>query len=297
MPQDKGKAVESGRIAYDDDVMINQTTTTPQRAAAAILSLALAASVPFQAATGKINSKLVEHKAFYEMQMGERLQNSHIVNIDGISAFAIERDCTGWRSIEDYMIQFFAESGGSDRVLSHFESWEADSGDKYSFDIMEESSFEGRKDFGGFVEISSGEDGNAYFTLEPDMAIKLPSDTVFPMQHVRNILDHAEAGNKIIVATVFTGAEPDSALMRTSTVVGGWRDEPATGLGELAEAGYWPITVAYFKPLSTSAEPEYEIQFSMQANGLVRDYEINYGDFSIMANLKSVEPVESVICK
>ena len=296
LPQDKGKAVVSGRIAYDDDVMLKQTKTNPHRAAAAFLSLALVAGVPFQVQSAKINSKLVEHKAFYEMQMGERLQSSHIVNINGMSAFAIERDCTGWRSIEDYMIQFVAESGGSDRVLSHFESWEADSGDKYSFDIMEESSFEGRKDFGGFVEISSGEDGNAYFTLEPDTAIKLPSDTVFPMQHVRNILDHAEAGNKIIGATVFTGAEPDSALMRTSTVVGGWRDEPATGLGELAEDGYWQITVAYFKPLSTSAEPEYEIQFSMQANGLVREYEINYGDFSIMANLKSVEPVEPVSC-
>ena len=132
--------------------------------------------------------------------------------------------------------------------------------------------------------------------MEPDSAIKLPSGTVFPMQHVRNILNHAEAGKKIIGATVFTGAEPDSALMRTSTVVGGWRDEPATGLGELAEEGYWQINVAYFKPSSTSAEPEYEIQFSMQANGLVREYEINYGDFSIMANLKSVEPVESVSC-
>ena len=283
-------------MAYDGCVMSKQTKPSPRRAAAVILSVALAAGVPFQAASAKINSKLVEHKAFYEMQMGERLQNSHIVNINGMSAFAIERDCTGWRSIEDYMIQFVAESGGSDRVLSHFESWEADSGDKYSFDIMEESSFEGRKDFGGFVEIASGEDGNAYFTMEPDSAIKLPPGTVFPMQHVRNILDHAEAGKKIIGATVFTGAEPDSALMRTSTVVGGWRDEPATGLGELAEEGYWQINVAYFKPSSTSAEPEYEIQFSMQANGLVREYEINYGDFSIMASLKSVEPVESISC-
>ncbi len=283
-------------MAYDGCVMPKQTKINPYRAVAVIISAALAAGVPFQAASAKINSKLVEHKAFYEMQMGERLQNSHIVNINGMSAFAIERDCTGWRSIEDYMIQFVAESGGSDRVLSHFESWEADSGDKYSFNIMEESSFEGRKDFGGFVEIASGEDGNAYFTMEPDSAIKLPPGTVFPMQHVRNILDHAEAGKKIIGATVFTGAEPDSALMRTSTVVGGWRDEPATGLGELAEEGYWQINVAYFKPSSTSAEPEYEIQFSMQANGLVREYEINYGDFSIMANLKSVEPVESVSC-
>ena len=117
-------------MAYDDYVMPKQTKTNPLRTVATVLSVALAASVPFQAANAKINSSLVEHKAFYEMQMGERLQNSHIVNINGMSAFAIERDCTGWRSIEDYMIQFVAESGGSDRVLSHFESWEADSGDK-----------------------------------------------------------------------------------------------------------------------------------------------------------------------
>ena len=230
------------------------------------------------------------------MQMGERLQNSHIVNINGMSAFAIERDCTGWRSIEDYMIQFVAENGGADRVLSHFESWEADSGDKYSFDIMEESSFEGRKDFGGFVQLEGDSSGEAFFTMAPETAIDLPTDTLFPVQHVQRILQLAEEGEKMVAATVFTGAEPDSALMRTSTVVGGWRDEPATDLGPLAEDGYWQINVAYFKPSSTSAEPEYEIQFSMQANGLVREYEINYGDFSIMANLKSVEPVESVSC-
>ena len=261
-----------------------------------LCAISLAVAMPMQAATAKISSNLVGHKAFYEMEMGDRLQNSHIVNINGRSAFAIERDCSGWRSVEDYMIQFIAESGGADSVLSHFESWESDEGDKYSFDIMEESSFEGRKDFGGFVEIDGDAAGNAYFTMAPDSSIELPSGTLFPMRHVQNILANAEAGEKIIGATVFTGAEPDSALMRTSTVVGGWRDEPATDLGALAEDGYWQINVAYFKPNSTSAEPEYEIKFAMQANGLVREYEINYGEFSITANLTAAEPVDTVSC-
>lgn len=262
----------------------------------AISAVALAIVLPVQAATAKISSNLVGHKAFYEMQMGDRLQNSQIVNINGRSAFAIERECSGWRSVEDYMIQFIAESGGADSVLSHFESWESENGDKYSFDIMEESSFEGRKDFGGFVELDGDTTGNAYFTMAPDAAIELPTGTLFPMRHVQNILANAEAGEKIIGATVFTGAEPDSALMRTSTVVGGWRDEPAADLGDLAEDGYWQINVAYFKPDSTSAEPEYEIKFAMQANGLVREYEINYGDFSITANLTAAELVETASC-
>ncbi|MEL0196358.1 MAG: DUF1849 family protein, partial [Rhodobiaceae bacterium] len=39
---------------------------------------------------------LVAHKAFYEMEMGDRVQNSHIVSVMGRSVFAMERDCTGW---------------------------------------------------------------------------------------------------------------------------------------------------------------------------------------------------------
>ena len=239
---------------------------------------------------------LVAHKAFYEMEMGDKVQNSHIVSVMGRSVFAMERDCTGWRSVEDYMLQFVVENGGADRVLSHFESWEADSGDKYSFDILEESSFEGRKDFGGFVQLDTDSTGEAVFTMTPDTVVDLPTDTVFPVQHVRRILDKAEAGEKMMSATVFSGAEPDSALMRTSTVVGGWRDAPGDGLGQLGEDGYWQINVAYFKPAATTSEPEYVIKFEMQRNGLVRGYEIDYGDFSIEASLTAAEPVEIQSC-
>ena len=239
---------------------------------------------------------LVAHKAFYEMEMGDKMQNSHIVSVMGRSVFAMERDCAGWRSVEDYMIQFVIDNGGADRVLSHFESWEADSGDKYSFDIMEESSFEGRKDFGGFVQLDMESAGEAVFTMTPDTVVDLPTDTVFPVQHVQRILAEADAGEKMISANVFTGAEPDSALMRTSTVVGGWREAPDDELGQLGEDGYWQINVAYFKPSATTSEPEYVIKFEMQRNGLVRGYEIDYGDFSIEASLTSVEPVESKSC-
>ncbi|MEC8641273.1 MAG: DUF1849 family protein [Pseudomonadota bacterium] len=243
------------------------------------------------------SGSLVAHKAFYEMEMGDKVQNSHIVSVMGRSVFAMERDCTGWRSIEDYMVQFIVENGGADRILSHFESWEADSGDKYSFDIMEESSFEGRKDFGGFVQLDTGSAGEAVFTTTPATVVDLPTDTVFPVRHVQRILAEAEAGAKMISANVFTGAEPDSALMRTSTVVGGWRDEPGDDeLGQFGEDGYWQINVAYFKPAATTSEPEYVIKFQMQRNGLVRGYEIDYGDFSIEASLTSVEPVETQSC-
>ena len=88
---------------------------------------------------------VVAHRAFYEMTIGEMEKNSSVLSVSGRSAYSVERDCDGWRSVEDYVIEFGGAGGNVQRILSHFESWEADSGDKYSFDIDEKSTFEGYK--------------------------------------------------------------------------------------------------------------------------------------------------------
>ena len=82
-------------------------------ATAVVLSAgSLAITTPLLAAGA--SGPLVAHKAFYEMEMGDKMQNSHIVSVMGRSVFAMERDCTGWRSVEDYMIQFVIDNGGAD---------------------------------------------------------------------------------------------------------------------------------------------------------------------------------------
>ena len=241
-------------------------------------------------------SKIVGHRAFYELKLGDRAQGAIITNVNGRSVFSVERECDGWRSVEDYMIQFFGEDGAANNLLSHFESWESNNGDMYSFDILEESTMDGRREFGGFVELGGDYSGKAFFSMEPDAPLALPSETMLPIRHVHQLLENAESGRKILRANLFTGNEPDIALMQTTTVFGGWRDAPASDLGQLGDDGYYQINIAYFQPSATTAEPRYEIQFAMQRNGLVREYKINYGDFSIMAELTSAESVNAPHC-
>jgi hypothetical protein len=236
------------------------------------------------------------HRAFYEMRIGESDNNASVQSVSGRSAFLLERDCDGWRSAEDYLIEFGNPEGRVDRIISHFESWEADSGDKYSFDIAEKSSFEDDKDFGGFAQID-GANGKAVFSVAPDSSIALSGDTYFPIRHMHAIIEKANRGEKILAASVFTGAEPDDALLTTNTVIGGWQETASTvDLGGLGVDGFWPVQIAYFKPSATAVEPEYEIQFWLQPNGVIRQYEIDYGDFSIIASLMDIEAVEAPIC-
>ncbi|MBT6122862.1 MAG: cell envelope integrity EipB family protein [Candidatus Puniceispirillum sp.] len=250
----------------------------------------------FTSAQPVMAGAVVAHRAFYEMTIGEMDKNSSVLSVSGRSAYSLERDCDGWRSVEDYVIEFGSAGGNVQRILSHFESWEADSGDKYSFDIDEKSTFDGSKQYSGFAQMTAN-GGNAFFNTELDETVNLPDDTYFPMQHVEEIIESAHSGTRMIAASLFTGAEPEDALMTTNTVIGGWRiSEAPKAFGDFAKEGFWPVHVAYFKPLATESEPSYEINFSLQPNGVVRDYEIDYGEFSIKANLLNVEKVGLPVC-
>ena len=127
--------------------------------------------------------------------------------------------------------------------------------------------------------------------------MKLPADTYFPMRHLNAIIDGAKKGKTILAASVFTGADPDDALLATNTVIGSWKNEaPAVQMGEFGQKGYWPVQTAYFKLEAKAAEPEYEINYSMQSNGVVRRYVIDYGDFSIIAELMKLEALAVPNC-
>ena len=166
----------------------------------------------------------------------------------------------------------------------------------YSFEIREQSSFQTKKDFNGYANVTSKE-GNAYFSIADDAPMELPADTYFPMRHLNAILDGAEQGKTILAASVFTGADPDDALLATNTVIGGWKIEaPAEHMGDFGQKGYWPVQTAYFKPSAKASEPEYEINYSMQSNGVVRRYVIDYGDFTIIAELLKLEALTTPNC-
>jgi len=242
-------------------------------------------------------ANIAGHRAFYEMRIGQADKNAVVQSVSGRSAFVLEKDCDGWRSAEDYMIEFGNGDGRMDRIISHFESWESDSGNQYSFDINEKSSFQDDKNFSGYAEINA-EGGEAVFMLDGQSDITLPENTYFPMQHIRAIINKAGDGGKILAALVFTGAEPDDALLTTNTVIGGWqRDKADIDLGALDGDGFWPVQIAYFKPSATEVEPDYEILFWLQPNGVIRQYEINYGDFSIVAGLVTIETVDTPVCQ
>ena len=241
---------------------------------------------------------LAAHEATYEMGLLSVRQDSQMAGVKGKTNFTIRKDCDGWSSSENYVLEFDYQSGETAIMASHFSSWEEIAGQLYSFEVHEGSTFEDEKQFNGYANLPPVADRpEAFFSMQPDIAMPLPEQVFFPVAHTRELLDKAEQGGKLFSAHIFFGAEPDRALKRTNSVIGSRQSlKDDEKLGQLASQSYYPIQIAYFDPNSTEAVPEYEITFHMLPNGVVAYYEVDYGAFAIDAKLIDANPLPQPDC-
>ncbi len=242
--------------------------------------------------------ELSTHLAQYDMDLLSATQDSQMTSIKGKVKFEIKNDCKGWVSSEDYLLEFGYGSGDSAIIVSHFESWEDVSGDLYSFEVHEGSSYEPEKQFMGYATRNAGAAGiESFNSLAPDSTANLPDDVYFPVLHTKSILERAQKGEKLFSANIFFGAEPDKSLKRTNTVIGALQQITDPKLADMLEMEhYYPVQVAYFDPQSTQLTPDYEITFHMQPNGIIPYYEVDYGDFSLKANMTEITLLPTPNC-
>jgi len=237
------------------------------------------------------------HFAVYDLDLKSSTSSSNVKTIDGRTSYRLQRSCDGWSAVEDYAIAFgVGDEGRVSNFISHYETWESHAGTAFSFNVVEHSTVNGENSYEGFANIDDGM-GEAVFLESVEMSQELPENTVFPIQHMQDLLALARKGKKTHQSTLFLGGERDDALYFVSSIIGNQKTvSPDELLGRLGQDSYWPLRIAYFNPDAAGAEPDYEIQFDIQENGVIRSYAVDYGDFVMRARLNSIEPVEEKGC-
>ncbi|PIT70090.1 EipB family protein [Bartonella tribocorum] len=119
----------------------------------------------------------------------------------------------------------------------------------------------------------------------------------FPMMQLKNIIRHAKAGDHFYNVTVFDGKNKTDKVIKESIVIGEKKallsDSEAEKVRKLDEEGYWPVTISYFDDgENKDGLPVYQNSFLLHENGVMRDFRIDYGTFSMRAKLSSLEFLE-----
>jgi len=251
------------------------------------------------------DSELAAHRAVYELKLARSRGKSDTVAARG----RILYDFSG-NICDGYKLEFRQVSeldNGEGRVsLSDLRSntWEDGAGKAYQFKSQnylnerEVDSVDGRAE--------RRQNAIAVTLIKPkDRKMDLETTTIFPTEHVRRIIEAAREGKTILEFPVFDGSETGEKVYNTLTVIG--REIPTnTRLPTDAAAGHqvlkdmkrWPVTVSYFDKSAKGGEqvPVYSISFELYDNGIARALMLDYNDFAISGELKTLDISASKAC-
>jgi hypothetical protein len=266
--------------------------------------LALAATFVFADGAGAVVSH-ASHRAFYEISMGRVDIGSSIVDARGRMVAEWRRGCDGWES--NQRLQVSMSPGEGDPINSEVsaKNFETHDGRHYTFDTETRIGGEIVEHARGVAERPGpGAPGRAVYDVPRGTVLDLPADTLFPYQHTIVVLDAAERGAFREFGHYFDGSQPDISPMEANSLILGKARDPKDGLakdfGAASAHKWWPIRLAMFpradRRQAGETQPEFEMTQVLQDNGVVRRFEFDYGDFSLVAELVDLELFDPPTC-
>jgi len=280
--------------------MLNTLRWAPAILAAAVAVFGTA--WPAAALTG--GGELAAHRAVYELKLASTRGKS------AVSARGrILYDFSG-SACEGYKLEFRQvselDNGEGKVTLSDLRSntWEDAGGKKYEFNSQNYLNQRLIDAVDGQAERQSSAI-DIKLTKPKERKFDLDATIVFPTEHVRRIIDAANEGKSILEFPVYDGSETGEKVYNTLTVIGQAiapdqrvPTDAAAGQQALATLKRWPVTVSYFDKGAKSGEqlPVYAISFELYENGISRALVLDYNEFSISGELKTLEIKESKPC-
>jgi len=259
-----------------------------------------------QSPASKIVAGLQPHRAVYDMSLGESDDTGAISGVSGriVTEFT-GSVCEGFTTNFRFVSRIDDQEGGSRLTDLRTTSYEDALGDVFQFVTK------------SFVDRRLADESKGVATRDGDTVIvdlakpgtkqaTLADGPLFPTQHLVKVIETAETGGTILQADLYDGSETGEKVFATTAIIGkpgGGADEAGTdeaaAVAKLGAGARWPVRLSYFDTAAGRAEqtPMYELSFLVYANGVARKLELDYGDFTILGRLTSVEYLEAKPCE
>jgi hypothetical protein len=248
--------------------------------------------------------ELVAHRAVYELKLANTRGKSAVSARGRILYDFSGNTCEGYKLAFRQLSEL--DNGEGKVTLSDLRSntWENADGTKYEFNSQNYLNERLIDAVDGHAERQSNAIG-VTLTKPKDRKVDLDATIVFPTEHVRRIIDAAREGKTILEFPIYDGSETGEKVYNTLTVIGRAiapdhaPTDAAAGQQALAGMQRWPVTVSYFdKAAAKGGEqvPVYSISFELYENGISRALVLDYNEFSISGELKTLEIKDTKPC-
>lgn len=241
------------------------------------------------------------HRAFYRLDLGHITGAATVVGARGAMTAEWESGCDGWTATQQLAVTMERQEGQAAVSTVSASVFETHDGTRLRFtskttvdgDVVEQ--VRGRAE-----RPSAAAPGKAVYLEPKGLMLDLPAGTLFPFQHTLAIIDAATSGTGRDFSPFFDGSQPDKSPLAVNSLVLGAAhrgDEgPGAGLGPLTEHVWWPVRLAFFENGVDGDEPDIEMTQYVQENGVIRRFDFDYGEFTVVATLERIEPIALPDC-
>ena len=252
-------------------------------------------------------SKLVPHRAIYEMTLEEARSASGVTGIDGRMVFEFTgSQCDGY-SLNMRMVTQMTDSQGQTNLTDlRSSTWEQGDGKKFRFQSAQYLNDKlGDVTMGRAIRSAPSEPVKVKLSQPARAELDLSGQIFFPTQHSIALIEKALEGKSVFQAKIYDGSEKGRKVYETTAFIGAkvkpgseaGKLEAAANEKKLAELPSWPVSIGYFEPATGDLTPSYQIDFRLYENGVSRELLIDYGDFSIHGRLTSLEYLNAKACE
>lgn len=241
-------------------------------------------------------TQLASHRAVYTMNLGTARSGSTTVDARGAMYLEWAEACDGWTVSQRVKLTLYITQGGEVDTDSNYSSWEAKDGSSYRFTVRNLRNGQVAEEFRGDARLDGPQrSGKAVFSTPSGLSFVLPKGAMFPTEHMLHLIAAAQAGERRLSRVMFDGASIDGPL-EVNAIIGKRSAAPTTG-NELTRKVSWPVRMAFFPLKSQQAEPEYEVAVQLHENGVADHFLLDYGDFTVTAELEKMEALPKPKCE
>lgn len=266
---------------------------------------ALMAALPSIAAAK--GNGLAPHRAVYDISLVDARPGAGISELTGRMVYELTGShCAGYTQKMRFVTRTTNQEGETSITDMRTSSWEDASGTRFRF---ENSQYRDQKrveqTVGEAVRRTNSGEIRVELTRPKKRVIKLPVDTMFPIQHSSKLLEMARTGQTVLSTDLFDASEKGEKTYATSAYIGARRPAgynsklPPVPNGEVLDGlAAWPIALGYYEKGTENedAVPSYELSFIYFENGVSRRLLIDYGSFSIRGELRELTMLDPVPC-
>jgi hypothetical protein len=239
------------------------------------------------------------HRAVYELTLDKSRGNGSISRAQGKLEFEWADICTGWTVSQRTLVQLISSEGDVIDFGWTLNSMETKDGTYYRYFIRRLNAGGPEEDQRGEARLTApGQGGVAEYTEPAPQQVNLPKGTLFPTAHSLLLLDIAESATFPIWRLVFDGSGESGLYGVNAALSQALPAGSATRFTSplLKDQKSWRLHLAFFGMDETVAVPEHEQVLRMYSNGVVDEMLLDYGDFTLRADLQALESLPDPKC-